>query len=371
MEAFLSCHQVGGGFGAPQQSQGLAGFISGEASNANEADGNDGASGRGGGKASAQTLTPVTIRMLLDAAKDRKGLGPDANFSVNGRELGMVTIVACVDQVKHQQMGLCLTLNDGSGKIECNFYQDQDAGNCEFKQLDYVRVLGNLRHWEGKENLNAIHVGKVETANEIAYHGIEVAHVQLSIMGKLVKATPGNAPRTQGPGLSLGQASTPQSGMQSQQPQEMMQQQASAMQQSLLVQQAPSMQQQGSAMQAPPMQQHQGSHMQQQGFAMQQQQSLGMQQQNPAMQQPPPMQNQWQQPPQASAPPPGPAPQGFGGTMPQSGPYGGAAGAGPYGSMPPPAPPGGAQGSLYGGVNGGSNTGAAGLFGAAAGPGGY
>ena len=48
------------------------------------------------GKTTSQTLTPVTIRMLLDAASSGQQ-GPDSPFRVGGRELQLLTVVACVE----------------------------------------------------------------------------------------------------------------------------------------------------------------------------------------------------------------------------------------------------------------------------------
>lgn len=179
----------GGGF--PAQSQGLGGFM-------NQGDGG----GQGGGdvspknqQGSVQTLTPVTVRMLQDAIKQQQNQpgsapgGPDAQFLINGRELHMLTLVACVESVQEQAIYKVFKLNDGTGRIETFVYIESagPAGGEEMRAGDYVRVYGHLRAWGGKERLNSHHIAKVRSSNEISYHGIEVAHVHLSSVGKINK----------------------------------------------------------------------------------------------------------------------------------------------------------------------------------------
>eukprot|EP00930_Biecheleria_cincta_P020573 TRINITY_DN15447_c0_g3_i1.p1 TRINITY_DN15447_c0_g3~~TRINITY_DN15447_c0_g3_i1.p1 ORF type:complete len:408 (+),score=95.56 TRINITY_DN15447_c0_g3_i1:36-1226(+) len=359
------------GFGGAMQATqpGLAGFLAADSTNtAGDAGGHEAGGGRVGGKASTQTLTPVTIRMLLESAQELKRAGPlapDASFRVNGREMGMVTVVACVDSIQQQQMSFYLTLSDGTGKIDCHLYCDESSGPPNCKVLDYVRVFGHLRHWESKENLNVHHVAKVESSNEIAYHGIEVAHVHLAMTGKLIKpAAKPAGPAGAGPstgGFAMGMSGPPSGGGSfggnkgggdtcfkcggtghwardcpgagkggMQQPRTQMQEQP------MHQQQQQQMFQQQNHQQRPPMQQ-------------QQQMPPHMQQQPPQMQQHMPMQQPGMQ--QQAPPQQGFAGAGFGGTFQQGGPPGGSSG--PYGSMPPP----------QGGGNAGGPYGGGGMFG--------
>ena len=59
-----------------------------------------------GSQRQVNTLTPVTIRMLCDAVKQHGVLqqGPDQPYIVNNRELGMLTLVACVESVSQEAM---------------------------------------------------------------------------------------------------------------------------------------------------------------------------------------------------------------------------------------------------------------------------
>ncbi|CAE7227742.1 unnamed protein product [Symbiodinium sp. CCMP2592] len=128
--------------------------------------------------------------------------GPDFVWKV---EVDPVFYAEPVESIKNQQMSICLTLNDGTGRISCNMYSDSDsASGPEFQDGDYIRVFGHLRQWDQQEGITAHRIVKVESANEIAHHTIEVAHVHLSMVGKLVKS-----------GVASGQAnrSSPMSSM--------------------------------------------------------------------------------------------------------------------------------------------------------------
>lgn len=189
---------MGGGaaFGAAAPSQGLRGFLDGGQND--PAATNAGSPSRAAGgqqQRQAQTLTPVTIRLLQDAINQQKsqGGGQDTPYCVNGRELGMLTLVACVESSEQGPMFKKLKMSDGSGRIDIHHYTDSDgpSKSDDLRVGDYVRVFGHLRAWQGTEGISAHHIAKVENANEIAYHAVEVAHVHLASTGRLVKAPPG------------------------------------------------------------------------------------------------------------------------------------------------------------------------------------
>jgi len=303
--------------GAPAPSQGLAGYLR------DSAPGESKEQAQGGAKAAAHTLMPVTIRMLLDgvAAKRQGGsMGPDENIRVNGKELNMLTLVACVDGIQMQQMGMNISLNDGTGKIDCHMYADTSSvsNGPDFQAGDYIRLFGHLRQWEGEDRITAHRAAKIEDANEIAYHAIEVVHVHLSLTGKLVKPPPGAgratqpAASTQAPAARFpgpGQMSQMQAQPQQSMPQQLRQapqfqnapQQFQQMPQQQFQQQMPQQQfhQQYQQQQQPPMQQQQPPMQQQQSPMHQQQQQQQMQQQamhqQQAMQQQQPPMHQQQQ----------------------------------------------------------------------------
>jgi len=104
--------------------------------------------------------------------------------------------VACVESVQETQSYKNYQVNDGTARMGIQYYNDIDASIQDVRPGTYVRIFGHLRSWQGSEHISAHHVVQVENANEIPYHFIEVAHVHLSLIGKLVKAPPQAAAAT-------------------------------------------------------------------------------------------------------------------------------------------------------------------------------
>lgn len=150
-------------------------------------------SGQGSQKM-AQTCTPCTIRMILEAFEnvrlEKKGVAPDATYIVSGRPLGVTTIIGSVDDAVDEQVGRRYLINDGTGRLSATVYQEyNDAGGQGFQKGDFVRAFGNVRSFQDKPSLNTHFIAKITNSNEIAHHFIEVAHVHLSCTGRLVKGT--------------------------------------------------------------------------------------------------------------------------------------------------------------------------------------
>mmetsp|Transcript_59620 Transcript_59620/g.104277 ORF Transcript_59620/g.104277 Transcript_59620/m.104277 type:complete len:379 (-) Transcript_59620:117-1253(-) len=222
----------GGGYGgAPvQQSQGLGGYLSGP--------GPTGAPGEGQpqqGQRDSQSLVPLTLRMLLDADERKKQGnevgGPDSPLIINGREVSMFTFVATLEAIEMQQVFKVHHVNDGTARIQVKQYNDAAAPQPEreLQPGEYVRIFGTLRSWNNDFHVSAHHIGRIEDPNEVSFHFIEVAHIHLSLTGKIKKALPqaktGAVTQTQGflPGQSLpggpsfppsfGQSPGPTAGM--------------------------------------------------------------------------------------------------------------------------------------------------------------
>ena len=185
---------AGVGGDAVSQQEGLGGYLAAGSQIGGAAKGER-------GPRRGQTLTPVTVRMLEDAAqhnRDQGGGGPGAEYYVNGQAIGMVTIVACVESVTQQPLYKEYQVTDGSGRISALKYMDGEApAPGEDVQVgDYVRLFGHLREWQGRSGVHAYRIARIESTNEIPYRAIEVAHVHLFVTGKLIKPPPGTAPVT-------------------------------------------------------------------------------------------------------------------------------------------------------------------------------
>lgn len=185
-----------GGYGGAslQQSQGLGGYLSGGGGqNMGTGEGQPNVGGR-----DSQSLTPLTLRMLLDANEQSKAGngqfpgGPDAPLHINGREVSMFTFVGTLESVEVQQMFKVHVVNDGTGRIQVKQYNDSAAPSTgqELQPGQYVRVFGTLRSWNNDLHVSAHHIARVEDPNEVPFHFIEVAHIHLTQTGKIKKALP-------------------------------------------------------------------------------------------------------------------------------------------------------------------------------------
>lgn len=60
------------------------------------------------------TLRPVTIRQILNAEHPH----PDAEFTLDGAELGQLTFVAVVRNISKNATNVAYSVEDGTGQIE-------------------------------------------------------------------------------------------------------------------------------------------------------------------------------------------------------------------------------------------------------------
>jgi len=122
-----------------------------------------------------QTLIPVTIKMLLAAAKSN-------NTLQDGREPHQVKIVAAVREVTKGSTSYNYTVEDGTGAIEVKEWIED--GNITMTQMredaamehQYIRIVGKLGEYDNKPQVVAHSVRKVTTGNELTHHFLEVVH---------------------------------------------------------------------------------------------------------------------------------------------------------------------------------------------------
>jgi len=170
--------------GAPATQPGLANWV-------NQGGDSPEKQQRPGQQREKESLTPLTLRMLLDAherlRQNVQQVGPDAELFVNGRAISMFTFVGCLESLSMEQVYKVLQVNDGTGRISVKNYHDpQQAVNQQDLQVgDYVRVFGTLRHWGGDFHVSAHHISRVASADEISFHYVEVAHTHLSMTGRM------------------------------------------------------------------------------------------------------------------------------------------------------------------------------------------
>jgi len=127
-----------------------------------------------------QTCLPVTIRAIEHAAQQRLDTSDDLKFY--GSEPSALVLVAAVESVVRQSTGLEMTLNDATGRIKARYFVT-DAQPGELEQITpgtYISVFGGVRS-APTTHLAINGLRRVESADEVSYHMIEVAHAMLSL----------------------------------------------------------------------------------------------------------------------------------------------------------------------------------------------
>lgn len=186
----------GGAPGMQQASQGLGGYLRNGTQSLAPGENGEGQPQKQGQQRDQQSMMPLTLRMLLDAhersRQSAEQQGPDAPLVVNGKEVSMFTFVGILEKVGMEQIYKVFQVCDGTARMTVKQYHDTGTGanEQEWQLGEYVRVFGTFRYWGGDFHVSAHHVARVENPNEVPFHFIEVAHVHLSLAGRIQKQAP-------------------------------------------------------------------------------------------------------------------------------------------------------------------------------------
>lgn len=129
-----------------------------------------------------QTLIPITIRMALRSYPDSSG--GDSNLVLeDGRKLASVKIVGATRSVNDNSTNILYELEDGTGLIEVKqWLNDNDCSAVQeirqqtLKEHQYLKVIGNIKEYEGKKIIFANSIRPISTGNEITHHLLEVLY---------------------------------------------------------------------------------------------------------------------------------------------------------------------------------------------------
>jgi replication factor A2 len=124
--------------------------------------------------------TPCSIGMLMKAEESNNA------FVVDGRPASRVTFYGRVLDMEAKATNMRYVLDDGSGVIEVTNWNNMDTG-AEVLQTspvnvgNYVAVVGQIRSFNNKVQINAFNLRVVQDMNELTHHFLEVisAHVQV------------------------------------------------------------------------------------------------------------------------------------------------------------------------------------------------
>lgn len=134
------------------------------------------------GAQSSATLTPLTIKQILEARQ----LVQDGPYVVHNIELHNICFVGVVRNVVDHTANVNVTVEDGSGQIEFRQWstdqrdieqanQGDNAGydsevSQQFQIGTYVKVFATLREFGGKMNIQYALVRRIENFNEVIAH---------------------------------------------------------------------------------------------------------------------------------------------------------------------------------------------------------
>lgn len=125
------------------------------------------------------SCVPVTIRVIQSAIADAEG----GDVKIFGEEPSMLSLVAAAEEVQKQNTSVELTLNDGTGRFKARYFltdPSKQKSIDEIKPGTYVSLFGNLRT-APTNHFSALGIRPVQSADEVSFHGIEVAHAYLKL----------------------------------------------------------------------------------------------------------------------------------------------------------------------------------------------
>merc|ERR1719336_2755791 len=101
---------------------------------------------------------------------------------IHGVEAGMLLMIGVVEAWSRQAMSVEFQLNDGTGRLKARHYltDGQPRDSEELSAGQYVSVFGNVRT-APELHFAVAGIRAVQSADEIAYHMIEVAHAAIKL----------------------------------------------------------------------------------------------------------------------------------------------------------------------------------------------
>lgn len=141
--------------------------------------------GGGGGRRryDEQTLTPVTAFMLQSSQSSTQSEGTGNLALPDGRDLHYVKLVGAVRGVEEHSTNVSYQVEDGTGLVDVKQWLDDNdcSAVAEIRQdclrdAIHVRVVGQLKDYDGKKTLVAHSVKRLQDCNELTYHFLEVVY---------------------------------------------------------------------------------------------------------------------------------------------------------------------------------------------------
>jgi replication factor A2 len=119
----------------------------------------------------------VSIHQILNATNH------DDILRIDEVELNIVKIVGILSNPSEHATNFTFKVNDGSGNIECKLWMEKDANGmnkiANLKNGVLVRVVGNIREYEGKFHISVYDALHLTDWNALTYHTLDVIHTHL------------------------------------------------------------------------------------------------------------------------------------------------------------------------------------------------
>lgn len=169
-----------------------------------------------------QTLIPVSISMAYKAHPDSSGGGDGSALVLeDGRPLHTVKVVGAVRNVEDQSTNVLYTIEDGTGVMDVKQWLDDNDSSMVLdmrkettKEGIYIKVIGQIKDYEGKKLLVANSVRPLSGGNELTHHLLEVIYSGEKFKrADSIVAPPMNGATTLGGNKAMGfNSSMPQGG---------------------------------------------------------------------------------------------------------------------------------------------------------------
>ena len=127
-----------------------------------------------GGRKKTETLTPVTIKQLNEAAQQGQG-----EFYVDGQLLNNIVIIGMVMKAERNMNALIFELEDGTGRITVKQWLDSEEETIDVEPFQYAKVYGQFRIFSEKKNINCFRIQRVLDHNEITTHILDSIYTHL------------------------------------------------------------------------------------------------------------------------------------------------------------------------------------------------
>jgi replication factor A2 len=129
-----------------------------------------------------QTLIPVTIGMASKAHMDASS-GDGRLVLDDGRPLHSIKLIAAVRSVEDMSTNVVYQIEDGTGLIDVKQWLDDNDSSAIMemrketaKDVIYVKVIGQVKDYEGQKMIVANSVRRISTGNELTHHLLEVMY---------------------------------------------------------------------------------------------------------------------------------------------------------------------------------------------------